>query len=64
MASMCFAIPKSTIARSAVVAEHQVLRLEIAVQDALLVDVAEGEHQLAKQAQRFSGGNGLPPGAC
>src|SRR5689334_65415 len=38
---------------AAVLAEHEVLRLEIAVQDALLMDVAEREHQLAEQLQRL-----------
>ena len=36
-----------------VLAEHQVLRLEVAVQHALLMDVAEREHQLAEQLQRL-----------
>ena len=38
---------------AAVGAEHQVLGLEVAVQDALLVDVAQREHEVAKQAHGF-----------
>src|SRR5258705_2988908 len=34
----------------AVLAEHEVLRLEVAMQDSLFVDLAEREHELAEDA--------------
>ncbi len=41
--------------QAAIGAEHEVLRLQIAMQHALLVDVAEREHQLAEDLQRLVG---------